>query len=172
MGGGVIDFYLRFIPGDTFVSPAPYSPVNHLDGPSTRDRTYFFRLQAQVFRVKRRCYTISTNIYYTLFIFWFGCLNFVWSFGDAVRRIPEKSRWCHCLRKRVRIYDSIFSNSLRSYLTVLKSNYERIGNLYDINIFVQMILSLISLPHTYYLTSKFNSLIFLKKIRLLNLEVR
>ena len=41
IGGEVIAFYLRFIPGDMFVSPTPYSLVKRLDGPSTRDRTYF-----------------------------------------------------------------------------------------------------------------------------------
>ena len=34
-----------------------------MDGPSTRDRTHFYRLRAQVFRVRRWCYTISINAY-------------------------------------------------------------------------------------------------------------
>ena len=36
--------------------------VTRLNGPSTWDRTYFYWSRAQVFRVGRRCYIISTKI--------------------------------------------------------------------------------------------------------------
>ena len=38
-------------------------PVYRLDGPLTRDRTYFYRLRAQVFRFGRWYSTISINAY-------------------------------------------------------------------------------------------------------------
>ena len=60
--GKVIAFCLRFVLGHMFVSPTPLSPVYRLDVPSTRKRIYFYRLQAQVFRVGRRSYTISIDL--------------------------------------------------------------------------------------------------------------
>ena len=54
--------HLRFIPGQTFVSPTPSSKVYRLDGPSMRDGTYFYRSWYQGFRVGRRSHMISTYI--------------------------------------------------------------------------------------------------------------
>ena len=124
-------------------------------------RKYFHRLRAQVFRVWRRCYTISINVS-TWFIIFLGYLYFVWRFGATFFRTSKNSWWCRCSRQHVRICNLICSKVLQSYLTVLKLHEERIGHLYDIEIFVQIILSLIALPRTNYLTSKFNSLIFLE----------
>ena len=72
-------------------------------------------------------YTISINIS-TWFIVRIGRLYFVWRFGAAVRRTSKLSLWGCCLRQQVRICDSIFSNGLWLYLTVLKLHYERIGH--------------------------------------------
>ena len=83
IGVEVIEFYLRFIPGPTFISHKPLSPVNQPDGPSTCDRIYFCRSRAQVFKVGRICHTIITNIS-MWFIVCFGDLYFAWRLGDVV----------------------------------------------------------------------------------------
>ena len=68
------------------------------------------------------------------------------------------------------VQDSMLESTIRFVqtpcdrtLTVLKSHYERIGHMYDIDIWdysvVQIILILIILLRTNYLTSNFNSLI-------------
>ena len=113
--GGVIYFYLRFIPGHTFVSPTSLSPVQRLDGPSTHDGTYFYRSRAHVFWVGWRFHTMSTNIY-TWFIVCFGCLYFLWIFVTTVLQTSKKFWWRCCSRQHVRIYNSICSNVLQLYL--------------------------------------------------------
>ena len=123
------------------------------------DRTYFRRLQAQVFQVGRSCYTIIINVS-KWFIVCLGCSYFVWHFGAEVRQNSKKYRWRRCSIQHVRICDLICSNGLWLYLTVIKSHDKRIGDLCDIDIFVQIILSSTALPHTNYLTFNFNGLIF------------
>ena len=98
-------------------------------------------------------------------VYWFiGRLYFVWRFSAAVHRTSKKYRWRRCSRQHVRIFNLICSNGLRSSLKVLKSYDKRIRNLYDINIFVQIILSLIALHSTNYLNYNFNSLIYFRII--------
>ena len=130
-----------------------------MDGLPTRDGTYFYRSRAQVFRFGQRFYMIIVNVS-SLFIVYLGRLYFVWRFGAAVCQTSKNYWWRYCPRQHVKICDSICSNGLVSYPTVLKSLYERIGHLYDIDIFVQIILSLIALPCTNYLTFNFDSPIF------------
>ena len=144
IGGEVIAFYLRFIPGYTFVSPTSSSLVKWLDGPSTRDGTYLYKSWSQIFWVGQSCYTISTYIS-TWFIVFFH-LYFVRRFGAAVRLNSKKSWWCRCSRQHVRIYDLIFQKNFLLYPTVLTLHYEQIGHLYDIEMFDQIILYLIALP--------------------------
>ena len=109
-------------------SPTPSSPVYQLDG------TYFYRSRALVFRVG---YTISINVS-------------TWRFGAAVRKTSKKPRWRRCSWQHVRICDSVCSNGLRSFITVVKSHHERISHLYDIEILIQIVWSLIALPPTNY----------------------
>ena len=120
------------------------------------DKTYIYRSQSQVFQVGRRWYMISTDIS-TWIIVCSGRFYFFSRFGAAVPQTLKKSWWRRCSRQHVIIWNLICSNGFRFYPTVLKSHYERIDHLYDINIFVQIILSLIALPCTNYLT--FNLLI-------------
>ena len=125
------------------------------------DRIYFYRSRGQVFRVRWRWYTLSINVS-TWFIIFLGCLYFVWRFGTALFWTSNQSRRRICLRQHIRIWNLICSNGFRSYPKLLKLHYETIGHLYDIDIFVQFILSFIALICTNYLTYNFNSRIFFK----------
>ena len=115
-----------------------------MDGPSMRNRTYFYRLWAQVFRVGWSCYTIIINVS-TWFIICLGYLYFVWRFVNTVSRTSKKSWWRRCSSQHVRICDLICSNGLQLYLTIIKLHEERIRHLYDIDIIVQIILTLVPL---------------------------
>ena len=134
-GGKFVAFWLHFILEHTFISPAPSPPVYRMDGLSTRDRTYFLKLRAHVFWVRWRWYTIIINVY-MWFIVCLGHLYFVWRFGTAGCRTSRNSWWRRFSRQHVIIFYLIFSNGLRFYLTLLKSQKELIGHLYDIKIFV------------------------------------
>ena len=41
--GVSVGFYLRYIPVHTFILPTPSSPFYRIDGPSTREGTYFYK---------------------------------------------------------------------------------------------------------------------------------
>ena len=129
-----------------------------------RDGTYFFRSRAQVFWVGRRCYTISINrsTWFIVCFFSFGCLYFVWHYGTAVRQNSNYSWWRRFLIQHVSICNLICLNGFWLYLTFLKLHDKQIVHLYDIEIFVQIILIWTALPRTSYLTSNFNSLILVE----------
>ena len=105
--GKGIAFCLILIPGYKLVSPTPSSPVQQLNSPSTRDRGYFYRVQAQVFRVGTRCYTINITIS-TWFIIFICYLDCVWHFGAPICKTSKKSWRRCCSIQHVIIYDLIF----------------------------------------------------------------
>ena len=137
-----------------------------MNGPSTRNRIYFHRLQAQVFRIGQSCYIISYNVS-TWFNYCIGCIYFVWCFVAAVCQTLNKYWWRCCSRYHIRICNLICSNGSWSYLTVLKLQKEQISHLYDIDIFWSIVLSLTAWLCINNFTSnnqsKWNSLIFFEK---------
>ena len=69
----------------------------------------------------------------------------MWRFVNTVSRTSKKSWWRRCSSQHVRICDLICSNGLQLYLTIIKLHEERIRHLYDIDIIVQIILTLVPL---------------------------
>ena len=90
----------------------------------------------------------------------------MWRFGTAFCRTLKKSQWLCCSRQNVRIYDLICSNFLRSYLYGTKFAFQKdlssVWYWYLGLKVVQIILGLLSLPHTNYFNFNLNSLIFLE----------
>ena len=90
----------------------------------------------------------------------------MWRFGTAFCRTLKKSQWLCCSRQNVRIYDLICSNFLRSYLYGTKFAFQKdlssVWYWYLGLKVVQIILGLLSVPHTNYLNFNLNSLIFLE----------
>ena len=101
-------------------------------------------------------------MYLCVLFFCLGYLYFVWLFGATVCQTSKKSWWCHCFRMHLIIWILICSNGLRLYHTVQKLHDKWIGRLYDIDIFIKIILWLTVFPCTNCITYNFSIVIFFK----------